>query len=185
MDYLEQMRALQRVEDYKAALRDKISVSEGTARKLNPYYFLSAEVAGYKLLTHWDKVPQEDTSTLLDVIERLVNEDYADFDEYETEISMPLWEALTRGYEGAAYADLNNEVFLVATIAELKNGTPPDSTLGALMVGNDLIDPLMVSYAYSLAHDFLISQGPQFLERFAEMGIATPNLHRLHFKLFT
>ena len=185
MDYLEHMRALQLVQDYKQALQDRISTVEGTARRLRPYYFLSAEVAAYKLLTMWDRVPQEDAPYLLHLIGRLVEGDYADFQEYESDISMPLWEALASGYAGEAYANLNLEVFMVATVAELASGMPAESTLAATMDSSDLRDPVQVSYAYSMAHDYLISQGPQALESFAENGLETPCIHRLHFKLFT
>lgn len=196
MDYLELLEAQERIVSFHERLRDRISyVDESGYRKLDRYYFLSAEVAAYKLLDNWLKAMDRGSEeiddkirNLLDLIETLLEESYEDFETYEAEISMPLWSCLTEGFEGEALLNFNLEVFLVASLAEVAKGTPVEECLFTTMSDDDLKDPTLISYAYSLAHDYLISFSDESLEEFAEGGLgvnsAKGELYKLHFNLF-
>ena len=196
MNYLEQVRIQEKIASFKDQLREKISyLDECGNRKLNSYYFLSAEVAAYKLLSSWNKrmlsgedVIDDEVKYLLDLIEALINEEYEDYSEYESEISMPLWYRLISGAEGDSYIEFNREVFIVASMAEMSKGTDLNDTLAATINYYDLEDPNIVSYAYSLAHDFLISMDNEAFETFAKQGfgkdLGKGELYKFHFNLF-
>lgn len=196
MNYLEQIRIQEKIARYKDQIRDKISyVDECGNRKLNSYYFLSAEVAAYKLLNNWNKrmlrgedVISDEVKYLLTLIESLLSEEYEDYSEYEAEISMPLWYRLISGAEGESYFEFNKEVFIVASMAEMSHGTELESTLAATVNYDDLGDPNIVSYAYSLAHDYLISMKTDAFEVFAKQGLGKDlgkgELYKFHFNLF-
>ncbi len=196
MDYLELLETQEKIVSYHKRLRNKISyVDENGCRKLSSYYFLSAEVAAYKLLDNWLKAmdsdldePDDEIIHLIDLIESLLEEDYEDFDAYEADLSMPLWYHLTKEFEGEAFLNFNLELFLVASMAEVAKGMPVEECLFVAMDTSDLKDPNMVSYAYSLAHDYLISFSNERLEEFALDGYginpAKSELYKLHFNLF-
>lgn len=196
MNYLEQVRIQEKIASFKDQLREKISyLDECGNRKLNSYYFLSAEVAAYKLLSSWNKrmlsgedVIDDEVKYLLDLIEALINEEYEDYSEYESEISMPLWYRLISGAEGDSYIQFNREVFVVASMAEMSKGTDLKDTLAATINYYDLEDPNIVSYAYSLSHDFLISMDNEAFETFAKQGFGKDlrkgELYKFHFNLF-
>lgn len=196
MNYLEQVRIQEKIASFKDQLREKISyLDECGNRKLNSYYFLSAEVAAYKLLNSWNKrmlrgedIIDDEVRYLLSLIEALLNEEYEDYSEYEAEISMPLWYRLISGAEGDSYIEFNKEVFIVASMAEMSKGTDLNDTLAATINYFDLEDPNIVSYAYSLAHDFLISMDSEAFETFAKRGfgkdLSKGELYKFHFNLF-
>ena len=196
MNYLEQVRIQEKIAVFKDQLRDKISyLDDCGSRKLSSYYFLSAEVAAYKLLNSWNKrmlrgedVIDNEVKYLLALIEALINEEYDDYSEYESEISMPLWFRLISGAEGDSYIQFNKEVFIVASMAEMSNGIDLENTLAATINYYDLEDPNIVSYAYSLAHDYLISMKTNAFEVFANHGLGKElgkgELYKFHFNLF-
>ena len=196
MDYLEIMETQERIISYKNRLRDRIStVDDAGNRKLNPYYFLSAEVAAYKLLCSWEKQIKESVDffddanrELLDTIEILIDESYQDYETYEAEISMPLWFELSKDFEGDALRAFNAEIILVASLIESKQGTDPSETLICSMSDEELTDPNIASYAYSIVHDYLISLSKETLEKFAAGGFGMNSdkgeLFKLHFNLF-
>ena len=196
IDYLEIMETQERIIDYKNRLRDRISIADDAGnRKLNPYYFLSAEVAAYKLLCSWEKQARESIDfvdegirDLLDTIEMLIDESYEDFETYEAEISMPLWYELSKSFEGEALTAFNAEIILVASLIESKQGTDPSETLICTMSDEELTDPNLASYAYSIVHDYLISLSKEKLEKFAAEGFGLNSdkgeLYKLHFNLF-
>lgn len=196
MNYLEQVRIQEKIASFRDQLREKISYLDDCGnRKLCSYYFLSAEVAAYKLLNSWNKrmlsgedVIDDEVKYLLDLIEALINEEYEDYSEYESEISMPLWYRLISGAEGDSYIQFNREVFIVASMAEMSKGTDLKDTLAATINYFDLEDPNIVSYAYSLAHDYLISMDNESFETFAKQGfgkdLGKGELYKFHFNLF-
>lgn len=196
MDYLEMMEIQERIIGYKKSLKERISYVDAKGnRKLDPYYFLSAEVAAYKLLSTWEEQIKDDPEAvndgiieLLDLIETLVNENYEDYQSYEADISMPLWFELSKGFDGEALAAFNAEVIVMASLIENMQGSEPNQTLICSMNDDDLTDPNIASYAYSIVHDYLIGQSKEKLEQFAETGFGMNSskgeLFKLHFNLF-
>ena len=197
MDYLEMMDIQERIIDYEKRLKDRISyIDDQGNRKLDPYYFLSAEVAAYKLLRSWKKKLDDDldvlddhVSDLLDLIKQLVDESYESYESYEAEISMPLWYELAKEYSDNAFSSINAEIVVMASLIETKQGIDPRETMIVTMSDEDLTDPNSVSYAYSIVHDYLISLSKEKLEEFAEIGFGLNaqqgNLYKLHFNLFS
>lgn len=196
MDYLETIEIQEQIIGYKEILKERISyVDEKGRRKLDPYYFLSAEVAAYKLLIIWEEKLQsdleaidDDVTDLLDLIEMLVNESYEDYQIYEAEINMPLWHELCLGFGGEALAAFNAEIIVLASLIESKQGTDLNDTLICSINDEELTDPDFASYAYSIVHDYLISLSSEQLEQFAETGFGLNSskgeLYKLHFNLF-
>lgn len=196
MDYLELLEAQERIVTYHHELKEMISyIDDGGKRKLDRHYFLSAEVAAYKLLDLWlrkinkgEEVIDEETHELLDLIDRLIRKDYEDFDTYEADLSMPLWGYLSKGFKSEALQNFNLEVYLVASLAEIANGTKIEDSLFVAMNDADLKDPEFMAYAYSLAHDYLISFPNERLEEFAKEGFgicpSNSELYKFHFNLF-
>lgn len=196
MDYLRLLETQEKIVSYHERLKAKISyLDKNGYRKLNSYYFLSAEVAAYKLLDNWltamDRGQDQENGEIcdfLELIERVIDEDYDSYETYEADLSMPLWSYLTKGLEGEALLNFNMELFIVASLAEVANGTSVDNCLLVSMDTSDLKDPNLISYAYSLAHDYLISFSNERLEEFAKngFGISTMkgDLYKLHFNLF-
>lgn len=196
MDYLEMMEIQERIIGYKKSLKERISYVDAKGnRKLNPYYFLSAEVAAYKLLSTWEEQIKTDPEAvndgiieLLDLIEMLVKESYKDYQIYEADISMPLWFELSKGFGGEALAAFNAEVIVMASLIESVRGAEPNQTLICSMNDEELTDPNLASYAYSIVHDYLISLSREELKAFADTGFglnaSKGELHKLHFNLF-
>lgn len=196
MDYLELLETQERIVAYHQELKDRISYIDSNGnRKLDRYYFLSAEVAAYKLLDLWMKAMNrgqdnidDEARDLLALIERVLMEDYEDFETYETDLSMPLWSYLSEGFESDALHNFNLEVFLVASLAEMAKGTRAEDCLFVTTNDADLKDPNFISYAYSLAHDYLITFSNERLEEFAAKGFgicpANGELYKFHFNLF-
>ena len=197
MDYLEMMDIQERIIDYEKRLKDRISyIDDQGNRKLDPYYFLSAEVAAYKLLRLWKKKLDDDldvlddhVSDLLDLIKQLVDESYESYEIYEAEISMPLWYELAKENADNAISSFNAEIIVMASYIETIKGVDPSETLIVSMNEEELVDPNSVSYAYSIVHDYLISLSKEKLEEFAEAGFGLNanrgELYKLHFNLFT
>ena len=196
MDYLEMMEIQERIIGYKKSLKERISYVDAKGnRKLDPYYFLSAEVAAYKLLSTWEEQIKNDPEAvndgiieLLSLIEMLVNESYEDYQSYEADISMPLWFELSKEFGGEALAAFNAEVIVMASLIESVQGAEPNQTLICSMNDEDLTDPNLASYAYSIVHDYLINLSREKLEEFANkgfgMGSNRGELYKLHFNLF-
>ena len=196
MDYLEWMKLQENIISYAEQLRGKISfVDPEGRRKLDPYYFLSGEVAAYKLLSSWinsmrrgNDVVNERVGDLVDLIRKLVEEDYEDYQIYEAEISMPLWYELMKSFKGDALSNFNSEILVLASIAEVRSGILPENTLICTMTDDELTDANLVSYAYSLVHDYLIGLSREDLELFAQKGFGLNadkgELYKLHFNLF-
>lgn len=196
MNYLELKKAQERIATLEKQLKEKISfIDENGNRKLNPYYFLSAEVAAYKLISSWVKKMQrwedfidDDVLQLLELIEGLIDESYEDYDSYEADYSMTLWYELSKTYKGEAVANFNAEIFVIASLAEVAQGTLPENTLICTVSDEELTDANWASYAYSVAHDYLISLSKEQLEEFARSGFginaSKGELYKLHFNLF-
>ena len=195
MDYLEKVKAQKRIKQYHEALRDRISTVDSVGnRKLNSYYFLSGEVAAYKILSSWMKrmyrgedVIDENAEMLLSCIGNIVSESYLDYDEYE-ENSYYCWKELMLSFGGEALRDFNVTLFVLASIAELESGMEVEDTLIAGTSESDSLNPNLAAYAYIVAHDYLISKSDEELQRFADSGFGIngceSDLYKLHFNIF-
>lgn len=196
MDYLQAMEIQEQIIYLEKSLKEKISyIDDKGNRKLDPYYFLSAEVAAYKLLSTWHKRMQtdleaisEEVAELLDLIKMLVDESYEDYQTYEADISMDLWYQLAKNFSGDALVSFNAEIIVLASYVESLSEIDPSETLICKMSDEELTDPNLASYAYSIVHNYLISLSRENLESFAEMGFglnaSKGELHKLHFNLF-
>lgn len=195
MDYLVKMKAQKQIKQYQEILRDRISTvdSEGN-RKLNSRYFLSGEVAAYKILSSWIKrmyqgedVVDENIETLLACITNIVYESYLNFEEYE-ENSFYCWKELMLSFGNESLRDFNRILFALSTLAELESGAEIDDVLINGINETDLLDAGLTAYAYTVAHDYLISKSDEELQRFAESGFGINghenDLYKLHFNLF-
>lgn len=197
MDYLELTTIQQRIIDLEKLFKERISyLDENGHRKLNSYYFLSAETAAYKLLSSWVKRMRTgedfiDASiiALVDRMQWLADAEYGEnYDEYEAEYNMELWMTLLDGEEGLAFHNFNMEVFLIASLAEVMQGheTVEDCLICTIGEG-DKKDPVILSYAYAVAHDWVMQMPDDERERFAQKGYGIntdSDLYKLHFNLF-
>lgn len=195
MKYLEKMKIQEKMREYHSALREKISVVDSSGkRKLNSFYFLSGELAAYILLNSWIKrmrkgqeIINEVTKEDFLIITNIVNESYLDYEEYE-ENSFYLWHQIMCTLGSEAMREFNTLIYALATLAELESGLEESVTLIANVNDSDLMDPDLTAYAYSVAHDYLISKERDFLQRFAEAQFGINEyegeLHKLHFNLF-
>lgn len=197
MDYLELTTIQQRIIDLEELFKGRISyLDENGHRKLNSYYFLSAETAAYKLLSSWVKRMRtgedfidESIIALVDRIQWLADAEYGeDYDEYEAEYNMELWSALLDGEEGLAYRNFNMEVFVIASLAEVFQGHETEETCLICTIGeDDKSNPVILSYAYAVAHDWVMQMPDDERERFAQKGYGIntdSDLYKLHFNLF-
>ena len=198
MDYLKLIDIQQQVIELESTFKERISyLDENGNRKLDSYYFLSAETAAYKLLSSWVKRMRADEDFIDESIEKLVDRiqwladaEYGeDFDIYESEYNMELWEAVLTGEDGIAYQNFNMELFIVASLAEVELGYETEETCLITTIGEaDKLDPVILSYAYATAHDWIMRMPAERRDKFAREGFGLnakdSDLFKLHFNLF-
>lgn len=197
MKYLELIAIEKRMYSNREYLKELISyIDENGYRKLDPYYYLSAEVAAYKLLCYWIKHFDLDNEVIddkqleaLDFIDTLINKGYKeDYEYYESELNVYLWHMLLQTIDSKVAYEIHIELFCIAHYIEIGQGTPKDETAFMLAEPQDLSDANQVSYVYSIVHDYLFSLSHEERIEFVENGLGlserNQELYKLHFGLF-
>lgn len=197
MNYSELMKIQSSIIEDKKHLKNIISSIDANGnRKLDSRYFLSAEVAAYKILQTLEKrmiegneIP-EDINDTLQIIDEVTKGEYAtDYDYYETECNMQLWEIVLKEEQGTALHNLNVEIITMASLAEVQKGyESPENSLIARISEEEVDDPKVLTYAYSIVHDWLMSLSEDESERIVNSGFGInangSYLYKLHFNIF-
>ena len=191
MDYKELVAIQEKIEKYRKDLRQIISnVDEDGHRKLNPIFFLSAEVAAYKILNIWHKkmmkgedIFDDSFSFTLGDIETMFEYREGDFSDdavresYE-ESNQLLWYDLFDYSYDMSLKTINKEIiglYNILLIATSREGEEKEYWC--------INDDAEMGIIYTEAHDMIMSLEPQLLEAML-MVFEQTKIYKLHFDIF-
>lgn len=194
LTFKELSEAQQDIVSYK----DKISaiigyVDESGNRKIKPEHFLSGEVAAYKLLSSWEKKMLKGEHCFIDrrvlmtlreigwLIEFSLEGDFADsviVSSYE-DSSCVLWMELLEDKDSSTNHAINVDVIVTAAAALMFRDVPDEENDFLQSDYSDAADSEFLSYAYSVAHEWLLSLPQDIFEKMMK----DTEIYRLHFHL--
>ena len=197
MNYSELMKIQTLIIEDKKQLKNIISYIDADGnRKLDSRYFLSAEVAAYKILQMLErdmlqgKELPDDIGETLQIIDEVTKGEYGtDYEYYETECNMQLWDRVLKEEQGIALHNLNVEIITMASLAEVQRGyESPENSLIVRISEEEVDDPKVLTYAYSMVHDWLMSLSEEESKKVVNSGLGLnagdSYLYKLHFNLF-
>lgn len=197
LSYKQIQDAQYQIVEYKKAISDLIGyLDESGHRKLRPEFFLSGEVAAYKLLNRWEKemhkgndIVNEDVIRALCEIDWLLRwreRDFADsevVDAYE-ELSNELWFRLMKDGVDESGCELHREIIWLADLCEAVRGCPDDLNdyLGLTEDSEDY--EIFLSTAYNIVHMFVMEIPERLRDEMVNTLFQKTEIHKLHFNLF-
>ncbi|MCI8450917.1 MAG: hypothetical protein HFJ74_00045 [Eggerthellaceae bacterium] len=197
-----QLRDLQhRIIENKAILSSRIGyVDEHGHRKLDPKFFLSGEVAAYKLLNTWEKAMMRGDNSLasnvqetLEQIEALCQysqQDFAnpivlhDYERLSAELWMKLFDVV--GIDDSMH-DINVSIGIMSALFQYDHEIPVEEL--EYIEGIDkaeYTDSVRLARAYSHAHRWFMEARREEVEQMMAIfrHMHGKDLHKIHFDLF-
>lgn len=195
LSYKELTELQMKVVEFKDKLRDIISqLDERGHRKLNPIFFLSGEVAAYKLLCSWFKqmtanrfevtkdiqIALADIESLLDVREQ----DFTDtsVEDWYEECSQSLWYSLFDSQFNDSIVEVNFEIIELSWVVRLLSA-PSLDVAEVLTDYSAAYDDVEMGIIYTETHNMIMNLEPQKLE-IALGVIDKTRIYKLHFDMF-
>lgn len=197
LDYSDIMALQEKVANYREQLRCIISTDdENGHRKLNPIFFLSGEIAAYKLLCQWYKsmLRNEDFITKdvvqsLQSIEALLDyrTDEFSIDEveegYETHSQLLWYELFQSQYDDSIVA-LNKEIIQLFFILQLfREAVFGDKPFYDEIYEDEAENDAFMGEVYSLTHAMIMKLPQNCITAALEMT-KNSKLYKLHFDMF-
>ena len=194
LSYKELTAIQEKIVGYRSELRELISeVDEKGHRKLNPIFFLSGEIAAYKIVNIWYKrmLSNEfkETKQVIDTLGNigcLMKARKGDFrvkaDEEDYEYwSQLVWYDLFDYQYNDSVVDINKEIIEFSWLMQAANDIPEDEMKYCLA---DAEDDAEMGIVYTDTHNMFMNLEPQQLKLMVIEMMKLTKLYKLHFDIF-
>lgn len=192
LSYQESMAIQEKIVSYRDSLREIISiVDDKDCRKLNPIFFLSGEVAAYKILNIWYKQMIEnkfditnnvllvlgEMETLLEVREKDFSDEAVE-STYE-EFNQILWYDLFDYHFDTSISEINYDIIGIYHMLQIANDVPIDE-----LEDDDwkINDDAEMGIIYTETHRMFMDLEPKLQDVILEV-IRLTKIYKLHFDL--
>lgn len=194
LSYKELSAIQEKIVGYRNELRELISlVDERGHRKLNPIFFLSGEVAAYKILNIWYKQMLsnefEVTKQVADTLNNIdclmearkgdfrIKEDEEDYESW----SQLVWYDLFDYQYNDSVVDINKEIIKFSWLMQAGNSIPQEKMR---YCPADAEDDAEMGIIYTDTHNMFMNLEPQQLKLMVIEMMKLTKLYKLHFDIF-
>ena len=194
LSYKELSAIQEKIVEYRNELRELISlVDERGHRKLNPIFFLSGEVAAYKILNIWYKQMLsnefEVTKQVADTLNNIdclmearkgdfrIKEDEEDYESW----SQLVWYDLFDYQYNDSVVDINKEIIKFSWLMQAGNSIPQEKMR---YCPADAEDDAEMGIIYTDTHNMFMNLEPQQLKLMVIEMMKLTKLYKLHFDIF-
>lgn len=194
LSYKELSAIQEKIVGYRNELRELISlVDERGHRKLNPIFFLSGEVAAYKILNIWYKQMLsnefEVTKQVADTLNNIdclmearkgdfrIKEDEEDYESW----SQLVWYDLFDYQYNDSVVDINKEIIKFSWLMQAGNSIPQEKMR---YCPADAEDDTEMGIIYTDTHNMFMNLEPQQLKLMVIEMMKLTKLYKLHFDIF-
>lgn len=194
LSYKELSAIQEKIVGYRNELRELISlVDERGHRKLNPIFFLSGEVAAYKILNIWYKQMLsnefEVTKQVADTLNNIdclmearkgdfrIEEDEEDYESW----SQLVWYDLFDYQYNDSVVDINKEIIKFSWLMQAGNSIPQEKMR---YCPADAEDDAEMGIIYTDTHNMFMNLEPQQLKLMVIEMMKLTKLYKLHFDIF-
>lgn len=194
LSYKELSAIQKKIVGYRNELRELISlVNERGHRKLNPVFFLSGEVAAYKILNIWYKQMLsnefEVTKQVADTLNNIdclmearkgdfrIKEDEEDYESW----SQLVWYDLFDYQYNDSVVDINKEIIEFSWVMQAGNGISQEEMRYCTA---DAEDDVEMGIVYTDTHNMFMNLEPEELKLAVIEMMKLTKLYKLHFDIF-